>query len=263
MNARLFKPIDVHTHLSSPEFDADRPQVMARALENCSALIDIGAGTSVDAFHRAQNLADAHAQVFFTAGVHPHDAASIGRDPAVRAAVEGHLAHPKCVAVGECGLDYYYQHSPREVQHEVFDWQIQLATAHQLPLMIHTRDAEADTMSQLKDYSGAAVFHCFTGSQELADFGVAKGFCISFSGIITFKNAEALRSVFLSVPIENILIETDSPYLAPVPMRGKRNESSFLVHTAEYLANLRKMEIQEFLGSIQKNTLRVFSRLKL
>lgn len=128
--------------------------------------------------------------------------------------------------------------------------------------MIHTRDAEADTMSLLKSYNGLAVFHCFTGTQELASFGVAKGFFISFSGIVTFKNASSLRDVYLKTPLENILIETDSPYLAPVPMRGKRNESSFVKHTFQFLAELRGIPVAELNELVHENARRLFSKIE-
>lgn len=127
--------------------------------------------------------------------------------------------------------------------------------------MIHTRDAEGDTQDLLASYDGPAVFHCFTGTQELANFGIKKGFYISFSGIVTFKNATALREVFLNTPLENIVIETDAPFLAPVPMRGKRNESSFIHHTAEYLADIRGMDTQSFIEVTSQNALKLFKRI--
>jgi TatD DNase family protein len=261
-SSRQLKPIDIHTHLSSEEFDTDRADVMSRAFEACSALIDIGAGTSPDAFHRARQLAESYENVYFTAGVHPHDAQTLGTDTVLKKEVEQLLIHPKCVAVGECGLDRHYDHSPLDVQMEVFKWQIELAERYQLPLMIHTREAEAETKELLKNYKGQAVFHCFTGTQDLANFGVSKNFKISFSGIITFKKAEDLRSVFRSLPLESIVIETDSPYLAPIPMRGKRNETSFLSHTAEFLARERNLPTTEFVQQTLANTRSLFAKLK-
>lgn len=257
------KPIDIHTHISAEDFDVDREAVLSRALEACDALIDIGAGTSNDAFEKARLLSEKNEKVFFTAGVHPHDADKIGSDPEILSAIEKHSSHPRCVAVGECGLDYYYENSKPESQKKVFQWHIDLATRTNLPLMIHTRDAEADTMSQLAPYTGGAVFHCFTGTQELANFGIQKGFFVSFSGIVTFKNAEPLRQVFLKTPLQNVLIETDAPFLAPVPMRGKRNETSFVVHTAKFLADLRKMPLEDFFQITHENSLRAFPKMKL
>ncbi len=257
------KLIDVHTHLSSSEFDADRSEVLTRAFQVCDAFIDIGAGTSPDAFAKAQALAESDSRIFFTAGVHPHDAQTLGLSSDILQAIEIATKHNKCVAVGECGLDYFYKHSPREEQIRVFRWQIELARQRGLPLMIHTRDAEADTMAELASYQGGAVFHCFTGSQELADFGVKKGFMISFSGIVTFKKADELRKVFMSVPPEQILVETDSPYLAPIPHRGQRNESSFVEHTAKFLAELRGMKFEEMVRLTHENSRRVFNKIKL
>ena len=255
------KLIDAHTHLSSEEFNENRAEVLARAFQVCDFIIDIGSGTSKDAFTRAKDLAEAHPQVYFTAGIHPHDAESIGKDKKILQEIEALCRHPKCVAVGECGLDYFYNHSSRDAQIDVFQWHIELATKLQLPLMIHTRDAEEDTQKILKDYSGTAAFHCFTGSQDLANFGIQKKFYISFSGIVTFKNAEDLRKIFLSLPMEQILIETDSPYLAPVPMRGKKNESAFIEHTAKFLADLRGLPASEFGKITAGNTLKLFNKM--
>lgn len=255
------KLIDIHTHLSCPDFDNDRDEVVARALETCDLLVDIGAGTSPDAFERAQKLAESHERIYFTAGVHPHDAETLGSNSKVLSAIEEAVRHPKCVAVGECGLDYYYNHSQKDIQLKVFDWHIKLAERSNLPLMIHTRDAEEDTKRALADYRGPAIFHCFTGSQDLADFGVSKGFFISFSGIVTFKKADELRAVFMKVPIENVLIETDSPYLAPVPMRGKRCESAFVKHTAEFLAKSRMLPIEKFSQQMRTNAKKIFKNV--
>jgi TatD DNase family protein len=255
------KLIDAHTHLSSKEFDSDRPEVLSRAFDVCDYLIDIGSGTSPDAFDRARKFAEDNERVYFTAGIHPHDAEKLGQDTTTLNAIEKLLLHPKCVGVGECGLDYYYNHSAHEIQKDIFKWHIELATKYKLPLMIHTRDAEADTKTLLEHYQGPAVFHCFTGTQDLADFGAKKGFLISFSGIVTFKTAEDLRKVFLSLPLDNIIVETDSPYLAPIPMRGKRNESSFVAHTAKFLSDLRKISAEEFTEKTSRNVLRLFKKI--
>jgi TatD DNase family protein len=258
----MMKPIDVHTHLSSKEFNEDRAEVMQRALETCDLLIDIGSGTGDRAHLESRELADQFESVYFTAGIHPHDAATHGRNDKLKREIEDLLSHPKCVAVGECGLDYYYDHSPREIQKEIFEWQISLAEKFNLPLMIHTRDAEDDTIEILSRFQGHAVFHCFTGTQRLADFGVQKNFRISFSGIVTFKTAEDLRKVARSLPKDRILIETDSPYLAPIPKRGNRNETSFIQHTAEFLAQELKMPTEQFVEQTRTNSFLSFPRLK-
>ncbi len=253
--------IDTHTHLSSADFDNDRNEVVSRALEVCDYLIDIGSGTSPDAFLKAKELSESQEKIYFTAGVHPHDADKIGNDPDIRFQIEKLSEHPKCVAIGECGLDYYYQHSSREKQIKTFEWHIGLARQKNLPLTIHTRDAEDDTKMILKDYSGPGIFHCFTGTQDLAKFGIQRGFMISFSGIVTFKKAENLQKVFLNIPLENIVIETDSPYLAPVPVRGKRNESSYVEHTARFLATLRGISFEDFSRQTSENALKVFKKI--
>lgn len=255
------KLIDAHTHISSAEFSEDRAAVLLRALEVCDYIVDIGSGTSPDAFQRACQLAEENPRVYFTAGIHPHDAVKLGKDQKILSEIERLSLHPKCVAIGECGLDYYYKNSEPSSQIEVFEWHKRLALRANLPLMIHTRDAEEDTKEVLKDYSGKAVFHCFTGTQELADFGVQKGFYISFSGIVTFKNAENLREVFLKLPLENILLETDSPFLAPVPMRGKRNESSFIQYTADFLSQLRQIKLEELAQATSRNSLQIFAKI--
>jgi TatD DNase family protein len=256
------KVIDSHTHLSSPDFNDDRREVLTRAKEVCSYMIDIGAGTAKNAHLSAKDLAEAEDSIFFTAGVHPHDAGDLGRNSQLRSEIENLHEHPKCVAVGECGLDYFYEHSSREDQFECFQWQIQRASDLKLPLMIHTREAENDTMELLRDYHGKAIFHCFTSSQKLADFGVSKDFFISFSGIVTFKKATDIQEVAKNTPLKNILIETDSPYLAPVPLRGKRNESSYIEHTARFLADLKGIPLEEFCRATSENALRCFSKIQ-
>jgi len=256
------KLIDVHTHLTSEDFEVDRQAALDRALAVCELIIDIGAGTGERAHQLSREFAEINPRVFFTAGIHPHDAQTHGNNSKLMKEVEELLKHQKCVAVGECGLDYYYSHSPKEKQLEIFAWQMELAEKNQLPLMIHTRDAEDDTIRLLDGFKGHAVFHCFTGSQKLADFGIRKGFRISFSGIATFKSAEELRKVARSIPKENILIETDSPYLAPIPMRGKRNESAFIIHTAHFLAKELKMDENEFIQQTRSNSFESFPRLQ-
>ena len=256
------KAIDIHTHLTAPDYEQDREAMITRALDVCDRLIDIGAGTSPRAFFDARDIAEKYEAIYFTAGIHPHDAQTLGADQTIRNEITSIIAHPKCVAVGECGLDYYYDHSPKTEQIEVFEWQRELATSTKVPLMIHTRDAEEDTKKILSAYSGRGVFHCFTGTYDLARFGVDRGFLISFSGIVTFKNAEDLRKTFLALPLDSITIETDAPYLAPVPMRGKRNESSFIAHTAKFLADLRKISTEELLEQTSRNALHLFEKIK-
>jgi TatD DNase family protein len=253
--------VDTHTHLSCPDFEEDRDEALARALEVCDYLIDIGAGTSPDSHLRAKSFAETNQRVYFTSGVHPHDAEKLGMDSEMRQSIESLLSHPKCVAVGECGLDYFYDHSPSGPQKEVFKWQIELAEKTGLPLSIHTREAEEDTKTLLESYKGQAVFHCFTSSLDLAKYGIEKGFMISFSGIVTFKKAEELREVCKWVPLENLLLETDAPYLAPIPKRGKRNEPSFIQHTAKFIAELKSIDENELIAKTTENAKSVFQKI--
>ena len=240
---RLF---DSHAHIGAPELLAEAPAILARAREaGVVGVVAVGAGYGVGANAGAVALAQEHADVWATTGVHPHDAEQ-WNDIAARA-IDGWLAHDRVVAVGECGLDYWYEHAPREAQRECLRAQIGLAREHALPLVIHvrpsrdTRDAFDDILA-IFDAEGAetigGVIHCFTGDRPFADDCLARGFDISFSGILTFKNASDLREVAAALPLDRLLIETDSPLLAPVPHRGKRNEPAHVGRVAECLAEL-------------------------
>ncbi|HEY9426955.1 MAG TPA: TatD family hydrolase [Gemmatimonadaceae bacterium] len=231
--------IDSHTHLADPAFDADRQAVVERARDaGAGALVCIG--ESIEAADRARGIAAALPYfVYWTAGVHPHDAASFdaSRDiPAMTAHLDA-----GAVAVGECGLDYHYDNSPREAQITAFRAQLELAAARHAAVVVHTRDAEDDTVALVTEAGRAGVrgvLHCFTGSSRLADIALDAGWYISFSGIITFRkwtDEELLRLV----PDDRLLVESDAPYLAPVPYRGKRNEPSFVPRTIERLAAAR------------------------
>jgi TatD DNase family protein len=175
------------------------------------------------------------------------------------------MQHPKVIGWGEIGLDYYYDHSPRDVQQQVFRRQLELALQVQKPIIIHTRDAEDDTIQILREAwferggnEFGGIIHCFTGTQKLADAALAMGFHISFSGVVTFKNAHELRAVAESVPLEKLLVETDCPYLAPVPYRGKRNEPAFVKETAAFLASLRGVRFEEIAEQTSANFKRLF-----
>ena len=166
--------------------------------------------------------------------------------------------------LAEIGLDYYYSHSEHDVQREVFRKQMAIAAEFNLPIEIHTRDAEADTIEILKEFSGRVkgLFHCFTGTQWLADEGLALGYNISISGVVTFKSAEALRAVVKTVPLDRLHIETDAPFLAPVPNRGKKNEPALLVHTAQVVAELKGISVEELSRHTSENARRLFTKLK-
>ncbi len=231
--------LDSHSHLADPAFDPDRALVLTRARE-AGAVGIIAIGESLAAARRARTIAASHPGfVFFTAGVHPHDAATYepaGDGAAIRSEVE-----QGAVAIGECGLDYHYDHSPRALQRRAFADQLALARELGKPVVVHTREAEDDTEAMVREAGAAGirgVLHCFTGSHRLARAGLDAGWYISFSGIVTFKkwgDEELLRLV----PDDRLLAESDAPYLAPVPDRGKRNEPAWVARTVERLASAR------------------------
>lgn len=221
--------VDSHCHLDSKDFDPDRDDVIQRA-------IDAGVTTMVAV--DCLDLADRYAAFRATAGVHPHEAST-----GDLTRVESWLRHPKVIGVGEIGLDYHYDFSPRDTQRDVFIAQIALAREAGLPVIIHTREAWDDTLAILREHWAPArlpgVMHSFTGGPAEARASVELGFMISFSGIVTFSKAVAIQQAAREVPVDRLLVESDAPYLAPVPKRGKRNEPAFVIHTAAKLAELR------------------------
>ncbi len=232
--------IDSHTHLADPAFDADRQAVIERAREaGAEALVCIG--ESMEAADRARGIAAAlPAFIHWTAGIHPHDAAGFERTRDL-AAIGAYL-DAGAVAVGECGLDYHYDNSPRDAQIAAFGAQLELAAERDVPVVVHTREAEDDTAALITEAASAGVrgvLHCYTGSVELARIALGVGWYVSFSGIITFRkwaDDELLRAI----PDDRLLVESDAPYLAPVPHRGKRNEPAFVPRTIERLALVRE-----------------------
>lgn len=251
--------MDSHAHLAAEEFDADRHAVLDR-VRAAGGVGVICIGESLAAAARARQVAQEHPGfVWWTAGVHPHDAASYdpSRDlDALRAAMgDG------AVAVGECGLDYHYDHSPRLQQRRAFADQLALAREAGRPVVVHTREAEEDTAAMVREAGNAGVrgiLHCFTGSPALAETGLAAGWSVSFSGIITFKRWDDLALLRL-VPDDRLLIESDSPYLAPVPFRGKRNEPAWCAHTLARLAEVRGVDASVLGATIITNTRRLFA----
>lgn len=231
--------IDSHCHLDYPDLAPDLTGVLARAANaGVGAMLTIG--TRMRDFPRVRAIAESHPQVFCSVGIHPHEAAN---EEAGVGALVAAAAHPRVVAIGETGLDYFYDKSPRPQQQANFRTHIEAARETGLPVIVHTRDAEQDTAAILKEAAGqgaiSGVLHCFTSSQWLADQALALGFYISISGIITFKNAEDLRRTVRSVPLERLLVETDSPFLAPVPVRGRPCEPAYVAHTAAKVAELK------------------------
>lgn len=248
--------IDSHCHLDDPVFDADRDAVIQRALDaGVELTVAIGTGKGPPDLEAGIRLADAHPQFMATVGVHPHDAAKAAPDTWQR--LEDLLAHSKVIAIGEIGLDYHYDFSPREVQRDVFVQQLQLAAKHRKPIVIHTREAWDETIALLREHWAPhglpGIMHCFTGNIAQAEQSLALGFYLSFGGVVTFPKATELHEAARAVPLDRILLETDAPYLAPVPQRGKRNEPAFIVHTARRLAELRGVTLEEIARATTDN----------
>lgn len=254
--------IDSHCHIDGEAFDAERDEVVQRAREaGVVAMLNVGTGDpNSDDFRKAIAVAEEYDGVYAAVGVHPHDA-KLYDD-----AAEEHLIDlaksKKVVAWGEIGLDYYYDHSRREVQKEVFRRQIRTARERGLPLIIHSRDADEDTVEILTDecsWEGfRGVMHCFGGTVEMAKALLPLGFYISFAGNVTFKKAEGLRDAAKVVPLDRLLVETDCPYLTPVPFRGKRNEPAYVVHTAKFLAEFFGVEFEALAAQTTRNFIELF-----
>jgi TatD DNase family protein len=258
--------LDSHAHLGAPELFADAGDVLARArAAGVEGVISVGAGWGLAQNAHAVALAEEHPDVWATAGLHPHDASEWGEF--AERAIAGWLEHPRVVAAGECGLDYWYERSPRDAQRAALRGQIRLARAHARPLVIHarasrgTRDA-FEELVRIFDEEGAeragGVIHCFTGDLASAREFLARGFAISFSGILTFPNAAELREVARALPRESLLVETDSPLLAPVPHRGRRNEPAFIARVAGCLAELHGVPFETIAKSTAERTRAVF-----
>ncbi|MEJ7862116.1 MAG: TatD family hydrolase [Pyrinomonadaceae bacterium] len=257
--------VDSHCHIDGAEFDSDRKEVINRAKDaGIEMMLVIGTGetTNFENFTRVVQLAESNENIYASNGVHPHDAKTFD-DEAERRLVELARSSQKVVAWGEIGLDFFYEHSAREIQKEVFRRQIRIARELDLPIIIHSRDADSETVKILieecahKNFRGG-VMHCFGGTPEMAKTLMDIGFFISFAGNVTFKKAENLRDSAKIVPLEKLLIETDSPYLAPIPFRGKRNEPAFVVETAKFLADFYNVSLKDLAQATTENFLRLF-----
>jgi TatD DNase family protein len=256
--------VDSHCHLDFPEFAPELDAVIARArAAGVARMVTIS--TRLSTFAQVRAIAESFPEVSCTVGVHPHEAAKEGAE-AMPERLVALAQHPKVVGIGETGLDFYYEHSPREAQENSFRAHIAAARETGLPLIVHTRDAEAATMRILQEEMAKGPFsgliHCFTATGEFADLALELGLHLSFSGIITFKKAETLRAIAARAPLERLLIETDAPYLAPVPHRGKRNEPAFVAHTAAAIAELRAMSPEELGAVTTANFHRLFTRVR-
>jgi TatD DNase family protein len=254
--------IDSHCHLDSPEFNDDRDAVIERAIAaGVEHMLAIGTGEGPPDLEAGLRLAEKHTALFATVGVHPHDAAKATADDLKRLA--DLLAHPKVLAVGEIGLDYHYDFSPREVQKSAFIQQMEIAASAKKPIVIHTREAWDDTLALIEQHwtphGIGGIMHCFSGGPEEARRAINLGFYLSFGGIVTFPKALAVQEAAKSALRDRILVETDAPYLAPVPKRGKRNEPALIIHTARKLAELRGESYEELCNATTEN----FRRLLL
>jgi TatD DNase family protein len=253
--------IDSHAHIDFPQFAEDRDAMLERArAAGVNTILAIGTGPGPEQLDAALPYAKAHEWIYTTVGIHPHEAKEV--TPAHLDTLARLAQHPKVIAWGEIGLDYYYDHSPRDVQQRVFRQQMELAHAAKLPIIIHCRDAWSDCLSVLeeawKPTGLGGILHCFTGSVEEAQRGLDLGFLISFTGNLTYPKAQNIRDVAKVLPLENILIETDSPYLAPQAFRGKRNEPAYVAEVAKALANVRNLGTEETAATTAGNFRRFF-----
>src|SRR5262252_9249221 len=255
--------IDSHCHIDGQEYDLDREEVIRRARDaGVAMMLNVGTGDPQSgSFERAVALARQYEQVYAAIGVHPHDA-KLFDDAAERRLMNLATQNSKVVAWGEIGLDYHYDHSPRDIQRTVFQRQLRIAREIRLPVVIHSREANHDTIKiirdELSDYNRAGVLHCFGGDLQMARAAIDLGFYISFAGNLTFKKAGDLREIARQLPRERLLVETDCPYLTPVPYRGKRNEPARVVETARCLASLHDREPEEIGLITSENFQRLF-----
>ena len=256
--------VDSHCHLDYyKEEDGELDAVVARArAAGVTTMVTIG--TRISEFERVRRIAERYDDVYCTVGIHPHEAAS---EPKISVAGLVELTrHPKVIGIGETGLDFYYDHSPRERQAEVFRTHIAAARESGLPLIVHSRGADPETAEMLQaGATGGALqglIHCFSTTRQLSDRAIEIGFLVSLSGILTFKNAIELREIVQEIPVGHLLVETDAPYLAPVPHRGKRNEPAFVTHTVDQLAALRGMVPADLAAATTANFFRLFTKAR-
>lgn len=252
--------IDSHCHLDDERFNEDRDVVIERArAAGVAQMVTIGASFGIERNYTAIQLAEQYPCVFATVGVHPHDARIV--DDAMLTELDRLAQHPKVVGIGETGLDYFYDHSPREQQRETFRRFLGLARSRGLPCVVHLRDAYDDAVQILREeraHEVGGVIHCFSGDRQNARDLLDLGFDLSFSGVVTFKNADELRYVAAMVPADNFMLETDAPYLAPIPFRGKRNEPLYTLCTAEVVAEVRGESLDQVAAAAGANAARRF-----
>jgi TatD DNase family protein len=251
--------IDSHCHITSEKFDTDRADVIQRAWDaGLTQLISIGAGNGMEDNHKAIALAASDPRIYATVGLHPHDADQF-TDETI-AELEALAQHTRVVAIGETGLDYHYDFADRDKQAQAFRAQVALAQKLSLPFVIHNRESDDDLFTILDTFPKplAGILHCFTSDRALAQRALSYGLHISVPGVVTFKKADAIREALPHIPRDRLLIETDAPYLAPVPYRGKRNEPSYVVETAKVIADTLGMPLDEFSKVTTENTVKLF-----
>ena len=253
--------VDSHCHLDYNDFEEDMDEIILRMKEN-GITAALNAGNCIDTLDEQLKLSEKYPFVYTAVGVHPHNADEFPEVSAAELAEKSR--HKKIVAIGECGLDYYYDYSGKENQRKVFAEHIRAAQETGLPLIIHTRDADDDTIGMLSEYYKEKPFageiHCFSGSRRLAEFALSIGFYVSASGIITFNKSGELREIFADLPLDRLLVETDSPFLAPVPLRGHRNEPANVRYVAEKLAQVKDVSFEEIAKITSENFYRLFRK---
>ena len=253
--------IDSHAHIQGKEYTDEREAIIARAsAAGVEKIITVGGAGDMSSNMEAVALADTFSNVYATVGMHPHDAKDVGSEDLAK--LKKLAAHPKVVAIGESGLDYYYSHSPHDVQRRVFSQFIHMALETELPIIVHERDAAQEAAELLRSEGSRklrGVIHCFTGNYEAARAYLDLGFYLSFTGIITFKNAGPLREVVRKLALERMLVETDSPFLTPVPHRGKRNEPAYVRFIAETIAEIKGMDLEEVARRTTRNVQDLFN----
>jgi TatD DNase family protein len=255
--------VDSHCHLNFPDFKEDREAVIARAREAGVGVMQTIC-TELEEFEEVSGIAEAHEGIYCSIGVHPNESGV--KKQADLEALLSRTSHPKVIGVGETGLDYHYETSGREIQQESFRIHIDAARRSGLPLIVHTRDADEDTVNilteEMKKGAFKGLIHCFTSTRYLAEKAIGMGMYVSLSGIISFKNAEDIRATVKDLPMERLLLETDAPFLAPLPHRGKRNEPSFVAHTNRKLAEIKGITVEESARITTENFFRLFDKAK-
>ena len=250
--------VDSHCHLDFPDFAAEREAIVARA-RSAGVETMLTIATRLDEFDAVRAIAEAHNEIWCSVGVHPHEAKD--HTALLPQQLVALAAHPKVVGIGETGLDFHYDLSPRDIQERVFRTHIGASRETGLPLIVHAREADGEVADILdEERPPPGVMHCFSSGRALAEAALELGFYISVSGIVTFRNAEELRAIVRDVPLDRLLVETDAPYLAPVPYRGKRNEPAFVTATAATVAELKGLELEHLAAMTSANFFRLFGK---